>query len=144
MFTEIVPTGGIDDRQPLGTDYCSGHVINALFRGVALRAAASWLEGVPHVRRNRGCVHPLIKNWSKAMYSIESEAATNEVTALFAASTISFGLSPGATLADLAERLDHFGCRETGKPQAIYLKFPWPGTAKCLMSMLSSETEGYF
>jgi hypothetical protein len=65
------------------------------------------------------------------------------VTALFAGSAISFALSPGATFADLADRLDNLGDRHPGTPKAVYLKLAWPGT-KCLETLLSSETEGNF
>ncbi len=76
------------------------------------------------------------------MQSIEPAGVANEVTALFAESAISFGLSAGATYLDLADRLVHLGDRYQGTPKAVYLKLAWPGTTKCLMALLSSETEG--
>nr|WP_294522904.1 hypothetical protein [uncultured Rhodopila sp.] len=78
------------------------------------------------------------------MLSIEPAGVSNEVTALFAGSAVSFGLSQGATLADLVERLDNLGGGNSGTPKAVYLKLAWPGTTKCMMTMLSSETEGNF
>ena len=48
---------------------------------------------------------------------------TNQVTALFADSALSFRLANGATFADLADRLDHLGEQHIGMPKAIYLKF---------------------
>jgi len=48
---------------------------------------------------------------------------TNQVVALFADRALSFSLSSGATLADLADRLDDLGQRHIGMPTAIYLKF---------------------
>jgi hypothetical protein len=64
------------------------------------------------------------------MESIESAGISNEVTALFAARAVSFALSPGATFADLAERLDSLGGRHPGTPKAVYLKLAWPGTTE--------------
>lgn len=43
--------------------------------------------------------------------------------AVFAHSALSFALSDGATLADLADRLDQLGERHTGLPTAIYCTF---------------------
>jgi hypothetical protein len=47
---------------------------------------------------------------------------TYQVMALFADSALSFGLSNGATFADLADRLGQLGERHVGMPTAIYLK----------------------
>src|ERR1019366_8702498 len=47
---------------------------------------------------------------------------TNQVVALFADRALSFNLSSGATLADLADRLGDLGQRHIGMPTAIYLK----------------------
>nr|WP_294507905.1 hypothetical protein [uncultured Rhodopila sp.] len=78
------------------------------------------------------------------MHSIEPEEIPNEVTALFAGSAISFDLSPGATFAELADRLDNLGDRHPGTPKAVYLKLAWPGTATCLETLLLSENERNF
>jgi hypothetical protein len=48
---------------------------------------------------------------------------SSQVMALFADSALSFGLPKGATLADLADRLDRLGERHIGMPTAIYLQF---------------------
>lgn len=48
--------------------------------------------------------------------------ATYQVMALFADNALSFGLSTGATFADLADRLEQLGERHMGMPTAIYLK----------------------
>ena len=48
---------------------------------------------------------------------------TNQVMALFAGSALTFNLPNGATLADLADRLDDFTDRRNGAPKAVYLKF---------------------
>ena len=53
---------------------------------------------------------------------------TNQVMALFADRAVSFSLSTGATFADLAERLHHFGEWQIGGPTAIYLKVVRPRT----------------
>ena len=61
------------------------------------------------------------------MQSIEPAGSPNEVTALFAESAVSFGLSAGATYSDLADRLDDLADRHPGTPKAVYLKLAWPG-----------------
>lgn len=61
------------------------------------------------------------------MQSIEPAGTRNEVTALFAGSAISFGLSAGATYWDLADRLEDLADRQAGTPKAVYLKLAWPG-----------------
>ena len=48
---------------------------------------------------------------------------TYQVMALFADAALSFGLTKGATFADLADRVDQLGERHIGMPKAIYLKF---------------------
>jgi len=68
------------------------------------------------------------------MQSIHRAATpTNQVVALFADRALSFSLSNGATLADLADRLDDLGQRYIGIPTAIYLKF---GMARQPISVL--------
>jgi hypothetical protein len=76
--------------------------------------------------------------------NVEPAEMPNQVTALFAASAVSFGLSPGATFADIADRLASLGDRHPGTPKAVYLKLAWPGTARNLTALLSTATEGIF
>lgn len=52
-----------------------------------------------------------------------SEIPANQVRALFSDHAMSFDLSPGATLSDLADRLDDLGGWGVGLPTAIFLKF---------------------
>ena len=47
----------------------------------------------------------------------------NQVMALFADRARSFSLASDATFADLAAGLDHLRERQSGLPQAIYLRF---------------------
>jgi hypothetical protein len=49
-------------------------------------------------------------------------APVNHVMAQFGASTLWFSLSADATLADLADRLDHLSEPRAGKPAAIYVR----------------------
>lgn len=49
--------------------------------------------------------------------------STNEVRALFSDHATSFDLREGATLVDLAERLDELEAWNSGAPKAIFLKF---------------------
>jgi hypothetical protein len=72
----------------------------------------------------------------------QTSTPLNEVTALFAASASSFGLSDGATFADLADRLAELGEWHAGTPRAIYLKLACPATFPALP--VSNETEGNF
>ena len=50
----------------------------------------------------------------------------SRVTALFGHSALTFTLSKGATLADLADHLDHPGRRHQGSPVAIDITFAAP------------------
>ena len=47
----------------------------------------------------------------------------SRVTAVFGHSALTFTLSKGATLADIADRLDHPGRRHRGMPVAIDITF---------------------
>lgn len=47
----------------------------------------------------------------------------SRVTAVFGHSALTFTLSKGATLADLADRLNHPGRRHEGAPVAVGVKF---------------------
>ena len=61
----------------------------------------------------------------------------NEVMALFADRALSFSLSKDATLAELADRLDHLCKWHTGMPTAVYLRF---GTARQPVRVPQPET----
>jgi hypothetical protein len=52
-----------------------------------------------------------------------TQAEPHQVMALFSGSALSFNLSKGATLADLADRLDCLSERHIGLPTAIFMKF---------------------
>ncbi len=52
-----------------------------------------------------------------------SGTQSNQVSALFASSEISFSLAKGATFADLADSLDQLSDRILGPALAIHLKF---------------------
>jgi hypothetical protein len=56
-------------------------------------------------------------------HTYEASMQTNQVTALYVDSALSFKLSKTATFADLADRLDSLGDRHNGTPTAVYLKF---------------------
>lgn len=53
------------------------------------------------------------------------------VVALYSSSALSFDLSNGATLADLADRLSDLGDPYAGSPTAIMLKFALPRAPDC-------------
>jgi hypothetical protein len=52
-----------------------------------------------------------------------AKTTVNEVIALFSDSAASFELSPGATFADLADRVNRLGENRNGLPVAIFMKF---------------------
>jgi hypothetical protein len=53
----------------------------------------------------------------------DDDPRPSRVTAVFGHSALTFTLSKGATLADLADRLDHPGRLHQGTPVAIGIKF---------------------
>ncbi len=57
---------------------------------------------------------------------ISTESPSTQVMALYTGRALSFGLSKGATFADLADRLGDLSDRQTGLLTAIMLKFARP------------------
>lgn len=56
----------------------------------------------------------------------QTATPAHEVVALFADRALHFRMSKGATLADLADRLDDHAHWHAGRPTAIYLKLGAP------------------